>query len=91
MTPQPNTDITSVVGKIPYRLALAGGWIDQPTVSEHNPSPPGSMVTVQVEPEFRFLDRAGICGSTRRIALDMAAHDGLITLEDLSIFTSTRF
>jgi hypothetical protein len=71
MTSPSNTDISSIVGRIPYRLALAGGWIDQPTVSQHNPSPPGSMVTVQVQPEFRFMDRAGICGSTRRIAMDI--------------------
>ncbi len=63
--------ITDIVGCIPYRLALAGGWIDQPYVSTHNPSPPGSMVTVQVEPQFRFMDRSGICGSTRRIAMEI--------------------
>jgi len=60
--------ITDIVGKIPYRLALAGGWIDQPFVSRHNPKPPGSMVVVNIEPAFRFMDRAGICGSTRDVA-----------------------
>jgi hypothetical protein len=64
-------DITDVIGKLPYRIALAGGWIDQPFVSEHNPTPPGSMVVVAVEPQFHWMDRAGICGSTRRIALDL--------------------
>ena len=63
--------ITDIVGNIPYRLALAGGWIDQPYVSQHNPSAPGSMVTVQIVPQFRFMDRSGICGSTRRIAMDI--------------------
>ena len=71
MAPQQKSQITDIVGKIPYRLALAGGWIDQPYVSKFDPSPPGSMVTVQVEPQFRFMDRSGICGSTRRIALDI--------------------
>jgi hypothetical protein len=61
--------ITEVVGQIPYRLALAGGWIDQPFVSRLNPKPPGSMVVVSVQPTFRFMDRSGICGSTREIAL----------------------
>ena len=61
--------LTDIIGRIPYRLALAGGWIDQPFVSQHNPSPPGSMVVVAVESEFRFMDRAGICGSTRSVAL----------------------
>ena len=63
--------MTDIVGNIPYRLALAGGWIDQPYVSKHNPSPPGSMVTVQVVPQFRFMDRSGICSSTRIIAMDI--------------------
>ncbi len=61
--------LTDIIGRIPYRLALAGGWIDQPFVSQHNPSPPGSMVVVNIEPGFRFMDRAGICGSTRSVAL----------------------
>ena len=29
------------IGAIPYRLALAGGWIDQPFMSRHNPEPFG--------------------------------------------------
>ena len=41
-----NADITQVIGAIPYRMALAGGWIDQPFVSRHNPTPPGAMVVV---------------------------------------------
>jgi hypothetical protein len=61
-------DITSVIGKIPYRMALAGGWIDQPFVSMHNPSPPGSMVVVGLEPTFRFMDRSGMATSTREVA-----------------------
>jgi hypothetical protein len=71
MAKQEKRHITDLIGKIPYRLALAGGWIDQPFVSKHNPSPPGSMVVVCIEPEFRFMDRAGICGSTRSIALKL--------------------
>lgn len=63
--------ITDVVGKLPYRIALAGGWIDQPFISEHNPSPPGSMVVVGVEPQFMFMERAGICIGTRNIALEL--------------------
>jgi len=63
------TQITNVIGSVPYRIALAGGWIDQPFVSKLNPSAPGSMVVVCVEPQYRFMDRAGICSSTRQIAL----------------------
>jgi hypothetical protein len=66
---QTKLTMTELVGKIPYRLALAGGWIDQPFISQHNPQPPGSMVVVAVEPIFRFMDRSGICSSTREAAL----------------------
>lgn len=62
-------DITEVIGKIPYRLALAGGWIDQPFVSRLNPSPPGSMVVVALEPTIRFMDRCGMGTSTRNVAM----------------------
>ena len=64
-------DITDILGKIQYRIALAGGWIDQPFMSRHNPSPPGSMVVAAVEPQFRWMDRAGICGSTRNVAMEL--------------------
>ena len=57
-----------VIGSLPYRIALAGGWIDQPFVSRHNPSPPGSMVVVAVHPDYRFMDYCGIGTSTRKVA-----------------------
>lgn len=64
-------DISAVIGKIPYRLALAGGWIDQPFLSALNPSPPGSMVVVAVEPTFCFMDRCGMGTSTRKVAMSL--------------------
>lgn len=64
-------DITDAIGGIPYRLALCGGWIDQPFVSERNPSPPGSMTVVAVEPDFRFMDYAGMATSTRKVASEL--------------------
>lgn len=71
MRTEENLQITDIIGKLPYRIALAGGWIDQPFASKHNPSPPGSMVVVCVEPEFWFMERAGICIGTRKIALGL--------------------
>ena len=65
------TDITDVIGRIPYRMQLAGGWIDQPFVSLHNPSPPGSMVVVALEPTFRLMDRSGMATGTRRVAANL--------------------
>lgn len=55
-------------GLIPYRLQLAGGWIDQPFVSRLNPHPPGAMVVVQIEPNFRPMDRSGLASGTRAVA-----------------------
>jgi len=68
MHTQGATDITTVIGKIPFRMALAGGWIDQPFVSVQNPTPPGSMVVVSLEPTFRYMDRCGMATSTREVA-----------------------
>jgi hypothetical protein len=61
--------MADLIGKIPYRMALAGGWIDQPFVSRHNPNPPGSMVVVSLKPAFRFMDRSGMATSTRKVAM----------------------
>lgn len=58
-----------VIGGLPYRVALAGGWIDQPFVSSCNPEPPGSMVVVSLEPTVRFMDRCGMATGTRVTAL----------------------
>jgi hypothetical protein len=65
---KPDLDLSAVVGQIPYRMAFAGGWIDQPFVSRLNPTPPGSMVVVAIEPTCRFMDRCGMGTSTRKVA-----------------------
>jgi hypothetical protein len=64
-------EITSVIGRIPYRMALAGGWIDQPFVSRLNPTPPGSMVVVGLEPDFLLMDRCGMATSSRKVAMQL--------------------
>jgi len=71
MRREARTTIARVIGAIPYRMALAGGWIDQPFVSRHNPAPPGSMVVVSLEPEVRFMDRSGMATGTRHVALGL--------------------
>ena len=70
LNPEPDLrpHITDVIGKLPYRMAFAGGWIDQPFVSRLDPSPPGSMVVVALEPTCRFMDRCGMGTSTRKVA-----------------------
>jgi len=67
----PIPDITDIIGKMPYRMAFAGGWIDQPFLSKHNPSPPGSMVVVAIEPTCQFMNRCGMGTSTRVIAEEL--------------------
>ncbi len=62
-------DLAAVIGGIPYRMALAGGWIDQPFVSQLNPDPPGSMVVVGLEPTFMWMERCGMASGTRKVAL----------------------
>jgi hypothetical protein len=61
--------VARLLGSIPYRLQLAGGWIDQPFVSRHNPRPPGSMVVAQIQPDFRPMERSGMAGGTRAVAM----------------------
>jgi hypothetical protein len=60
-----------VFGHIPHRLALAGGWIDQPFVSRLNPQPPGSMVVVSLQPDQWFMERCGIASGTRKVAMEL--------------------
>jgi hypothetical protein len=66
-----SSPVSKLLGQIPNRLQLAGGWIDQPFVSRHNPKPPGSMVVVQIEPDFRPMDRSGIASGTRSVAMEL--------------------
>jgi len=66
-----NSPVARYFGTIPNRLQLAGGWIDQPFVSRRNSRPPGSMVVVQIEPDFRPMDRSGIASGTRAIAMKL--------------------
>ena len=53
---------------IPFRIDLAGGWLDQPYVSKHHP---GSVLTISIEPTIEFNDRSGMSSSTRRKAIEL--------------------
>jgi cytidyltransferase-like protein len=54
--------------RIPFRLDLAGGWLDQPFVSKYWPGP---VITISIEPEIEFNDRSGMSSSTRAKAIDL--------------------
>jgi cytidyltransferase-like protein len=53
---------------IPYRIDLAGGWLDQPFVSKFHP---GSVITISVEPTVEFNDRSGMASSTHLRAVEL--------------------
>lgn len=61
--------LTRQIGEVPYRMALAGGWIDQPLVSRWNPAPCGSMVVARLQPLLRFMERSGMATGTREVAM----------------------
>lgn len=50
---------------IPYRVDIAGTWIDQPYVSEHGA---GYAITISIEPNHEFIERGGMSTSTRNAA-----------------------
>jgi len=51
--------------QLPYRLDLAGTWIDQPYISKFGP---GWALTISVEPTIEFMERCGMSTSTRNAA-----------------------
>ena len=53
---------TTVKSQLPYRLDLAGTWIDQPYVSKYGA---GWAITISLEPTMEFMERAGMSTSTR--------------------------
>ncbi len=55
----------SLSSGLPYRLDLAGTWIDQPYVSKFHP---GWALTISLEPVIEFNERCGMSTSTRNAA-----------------------
>jgi cytidyltransferase-like protein len=71
--PEPGLPLRSSSGtkrdmRFPYRLCLAGGWIDQPWVSEIHP---GSVVVTQIWPTMDFNDRSGLATSSRNVGIKL--------------------
>ncbi len=72
--------------KIPYRIDLAGGWLDQPFVSKHYPGP---VITFPIfglshdrkkeplrfEQVVEFNTRSGMATSTRKTAINLWGHE----------------
>jgi cytidyltransferase-like protein len=54
--------------KFPYRVCLAGGWVDQPWASKICA---GSVVVARIHPTVEFNERSGMATSSRKIASDL--------------------
>lgn len=54
-----------VKSMLPYRIDLAGTWIDQPYVSHYGA---GWAITASIEPNYEFMERGGMSTSTRNVA-----------------------
>jgi cytidyltransferase-like protein len=53
---------------MPYRIDLAGGWLDQPFVGKYSYGP---VLTISIEPTIEFNERSGMASSTRRKAIEL--------------------
>lgn len=53
---------------IPYRVELAGGWLDQSHISSLYP---GHVITICIEPDYEFNDRSGMSTSSRKKAIEL--------------------
>jgi cytidyltransferase-like protein len=66
--PPRSTTSLRTIDRMPYRIDLAGGWLDQPFVSRLYPGP---VLTISLEPTIAFNERSGMATSTRNKALDL--------------------
>jgi len=54
--------------RIPYRVELCGGWLDQPNV---NSLVPGPVIVMSIEPSIEFNDKSGMATSSRKKAIEL--------------------
>jgi cytidyltransferase-like protein len=57
---------------MPFRIDLAGGWLDQPYVGKYSKGP---VITISIEPTIEFNERSGMASSTRRKAIELRHTD----------------
>jgi cytidyltransferase-like protein len=70
--PARSTTALRTGSQIPFRIDIAGGWMDQPFVSKHAP---GSVITIAIEPTIDFNHRSGMSSSTRHKAIELWQND----------------
>lgn len=66
--PKRSTTDLRKVSTLPYRIDIAGTWIDQPYVSKYHP---GSAIVASLEPTIEFFERSGMASSTRNNAKEL--------------------
>ncbi len=54
--------------RIPFRVELCGGWLDQPFV---NALAAGSVLTISIYPDYAFNERSGMATSSRNKAIEL--------------------
>lgn len=59
---------TGNLNSLPYRIDIAGTWIDQPYVNKLHA---GSCMTLSIEPTIEFNERSGMATSTRKRAYEL--------------------
>jgi cytidyltransferase-like protein len=67
LPPRSTTHLRTILA-MPYRIDVAGGWLDQPFVSRKHPGP---VITISLEPTIDFNERSGMATSTRRTASEL--------------------
>jgi cytidyltransferase-like protein len=66
--PARSTTDLRLINTIPFRIDLAGGWLDQPFVSLFASGP---VITISIEPNHEFNNRSGMASSTRKVATEL--------------------
>jgi len=84
--PLRTTSELRAIKPIPYRIDIAGTWIDQPYVSKYYP---GAAITASIEPTIEFNERSGMATSTRQKAIEL--WNGQLPLEKPEKLAKTLF
>jgi len=63
-----STSALKVINTMPFRIDIAGGWLDQPFCSRLYPGP---VSTISIEPTLDFNERSGMASSSRRKAIEL--------------------
>jgi len=54
--------------RLPYRICIAGGWLDQPWISKLCSGP---VIVAQIRPTIEFHKRSGMATSSRKVAQEL--------------------